>query len=111
MDTAIRDIIDGCSNVKWWHRILSGNSGEFFINGYRHYQDFVAYTRTGVLVFIEFKGKHLDGKDSHQKSDMAEVWDMMSSSSFKYYVVFKTGSVRISKMIRMDELDRYLGEL
>lgn len=111
-EAEVRDVLNGCSNVLWWHRIISRGVGEFYLNGYvNHYPDFVAMTKTGTLVFVEYKGRMNDGSDSQQKTEMGEIWDLMSGDGFKYYMVFKSSSVRITKMILLEQLESVLDKL
>ena len=109
----VRTIIAGNSNVKWWHRIRSNDKeGEFHLNGFiNHYPDFVLMTNTGILVFIESKGCHLDGDDSGKKSDMGEIWDSLTGSKFRYFMVFKSKDVRVEKSIELSQLSDILRQL
>jgi type III restriction enzyme len=108
----VRTIIAGSSNVKWWHRIRSNDSEEFHLNGFiNHYPDFVVMTRSGVLVFIESKGQHLDGSDSGKKSDMGEIWDNLTGPNFRYFMVFRSKDARVEKSIELSQLSDILEQL
>lgn len=109
----VRTIIAGNSNVKWWHRIRPNDKeGEFHLNGFiNHYPDFVLMTNTGILVFIESKGRHLDGDDSGKKSDMGEILDNLTGPKFRYFMVFKSKDVRVEKSIELSQLPDILRQL
>lgn len=111
-EESVLRIIDGTENVKWWHRVVERGSTEFCINGYKnHYPDFVVMTRTGKIVFIESKGKPLDGTDSQDKASMSEIWESLAGPGFKYYMVFDVEQPKIKQAITLRELSGYLNRL
>ena len=78
-------------NIKWWHRNISKRG--FMINGSTHaYPDIIAMTTSGKILMIEPKGDHLDGDDSKEKAKIGHQWDMLTSSQYRYFMVFETKS-------------------
>lgn len=112
LEAEILSIIDGSSNILWWHRILSGRPNEPFINGFlNHYPDFIAMTKTGAVIFIEVKGPQLENKDSMDKVEIGTTWASMAGPKFKYYMVFKKDVDSIKKAININQLSEVLEEL
>ncbi|MBQ7477522.1 MAG: DEAD/DEAH box helicase family protein, partial [Selenomonadaceae bacterium] len=61
-------------NIRWWHRNMERKG--FFINGFlNHYPDFLAMTKSGVLLAIETKGDDRDNSDSRRKLDLGKAWE------------------------------------
>lgn len=78
-------------NIKWWHRNISRQG--FMINGSTYaYPDIIAMTTSGKILMIEPKGDHLDGDDSKEKAKIGHQWDMLTSSQYRYFMVFETKS-------------------
>lgn len=103
-------VIDSSPNVKWWHRIASRKDGEFFINGFiNHYPDFVVMTNSGVIIFIESKGKQLANQDSADKIELGRIWSSLAGSQkYKYYMVFESKDYALDGAISFDELKDYI---
>lgn len=88
-DFEYRVIMDIASqeNILWWHRNVSQKG--FCINGFiNHYPDFLAMTKSGVLLAIETKGDDRDNSDSRMKIDLGKAWARESGGKFAYFMVF-----------------------
>lgn len=81
--------VSSLDNVKWWHRNIDRVG--FVINGFlNHYPDFIVETNSGVVVFIETKGEHLDGDDSKKKLELGQLLSSHSNpSKYKYFMAFE----------------------
>lgn len=81
--------VSSLENVKWWHRNIE--RVEYAINGYiKHYPDFIVETNSGVIIFVETKGEHLDGDDSKKKLELGQLLSGHSNpSKFKYFMAFE----------------------
>ena len=74
-------------NIRWWHRNMERKG--FFINGFlNHYPDFLAMTKSGVLLAIETKGDDRDNSDSRRKLELGKAWEGAAGGQFGYFMVF-----------------------
>ena len=74
-------------NIRWWHRNIERKG--FFINGFlNHYPDFLAMTKSGVLLAIETKGDDRDNSDSRRKLELGKAWEGAAGGQFGYFMVF-----------------------
>lgn len=81
--------VSSLDSVKWWHRNIERIG--YAINGYiNHYPDFIVETKSGVIIFVETKGEHLDGDDSKKKLELGQLLCSNSNpSKFKYFMAFE----------------------
>ena len=74
-------------NIRWWHRNMERKG--FSINGFlNHYPDFLAMTKSGVLLAIETKGDDRDNSDSRRKLELGKAWEGAAGGQFAYFMVF-----------------------
>ncbi len=74
-------------NIRWWHRNMERKG--FFINGFlKHYPDFLAMTKSGVLLAIETKGDDRDNSDSRRKLELGKAWEGAAGGQYGYFMVF-----------------------
>lgn len=86
--------IANLDNIEWWHRNFSKGKG-FCINGYKeHYPDFIVKTKSGNIILVETKGKHLDGSDSERKVEQGRIWQSKIQKGFKYMMVFEDVAIK-----------------
>lgn len=81
--------VSSLDNVKWWHRNIDRVG--YPINGFlNHYPDFIIEANSGVIVFVETKGEHLDGDDSKKKLELGQLLSSHSNpAKFKYFMAFE----------------------
>ena len=74
-------------NIRWWHRNMERKG--FFINGFlKHYPDFLAMTKSGVLLAIETRGDDRDNFDSRRKLELGKAWEGAAGGQYGYFMVF-----------------------
>lgn len=80
--------ISSLPNVKWWHRNIE--RAEYAINGFiNHYPDFIVKTNSGLIIFVETKGEHLDGDDSKKKLELGQTLaNYAGPNKYKYFMAF-----------------------
>lgn len=75
------------ANIRWWHRNMERKG--FFINVFlNHYPDFLAMTKSGVLLAIETKGDDRDNSDSRRKLELGKAWEGSAGGQYGYFMVF-----------------------
>ena len=83
--------LSSLDNIKWWHRNISRLG--FQINGAIHaYPDIIAMTTNGKIIVVETKGDHLDNDESKAKAKLGHLWDSLSGSQYRYFMVFESKS-------------------
>lgn len=86
--------IANLGNIEWWHRNFSKGKG-FCINGFKnHYPDFIVKTKSGNIILVETKGKHLDNSDSKRKVEQGRIWQGKIQKGFKYMMVFEDDAIK-----------------
>lgn len=81
--------LTGLSNIMFWHRNLVRGKG-FALNGYKykHYPDFILYTRSGNIILLETKGNDRDNSDSIAKLRLGKKWAALAGKGYSYLMVF-----------------------
>lgn len=108
LEAKIRDLIVGCKNVFWWHRIIERKG--FKINGFiNHYPDFVVKTKSGKIVMVEVKGDDRDNTDSKRKLKLGRQWALKCGDNYRYFMVFN--NVKLDEALSIDEFIDILKDL
>ena len=80
-------------NVLFWHRNTQNKRDTFTINGFiRHQPDFIVVLKSGDVLLIETKGKHLLNEDSNRKAELGRIWEEYANRNggkFHYYMVYQ----------------------
>ena len=80
-------------NVLFWHRNTQNKRDTFTINGFiRHQPDFIVVLKSGDVLLIETKGKHLLNEDSNRKAELGRMWEEHANRNggkFHYYMVYQ----------------------
>jgi superfamily II DNA or RNA helicase len=83
--------INSLENVYWWFR--NPEMSGFYIQGWmknKFYPDFVAKTKKGNYIVLEYKGGHLaTGEDSDYKKAIGEKWEKISGKEYYFRWVEK----------------------
>lgn len=85
----IRQIAE-LDNVLCWHRNQERGKG-FGLNGFsnNHYPDFIVLLKSGHVILIETKGRHLDNPDSKSKIMLGRAWADKAGSKYRYFMVYE----------------------
>jgi type III restriction enzyme len=87
--------LDTLPNIKFWVRNRE-KVDPFYIQGWRKgkfYPDFVAVTKKGVIVALEWKGGDRVGNpDTDYKEEIAGVWEKLGKGKQRFFLVH-TGNV------------------
>lgn len=76
-------IANELEGVESWIRNVERKPGSFSLptSSDRFYPDFLIRLQNGGIVAAEYKGKHLDGRDSDEKKRLGELWERRSGGS------------------------------
>ena len=86
------DVIAGCENVLWWHRIIEKKG--FHINGFiNHYPDFIVMMKSGKIVLVEAKGDDRDNGDSRTKLKLGQTWANQAGRGYRYFMTFDQNAI------------------
>ena len=77
-------------NILCWHRNQERGKG-FCLNGFsnNHYPDFIVILKSGHVILIETKGRHLDNSDSRSKIKLGRTWANKAGSKYRYFMVYE----------------------
>ncbi len=82
-------------NIKYWVRSRE-KVDPFYIQGWRKgkfYPDFVAVTKKGTIVALEWKGgDRVSNEDTQYKVEIGEMWEKFGGSKLRFFLVH-TGNV------------------
>lgn len=85
------DRIDLLDNIDFWVRNRE-KVDPFYIQGWKKgkfYPDFVAVTKKGNIVALEWKGEdRLDNPDTKYKEEIAKVWEKLGKGKLHFFLVF-----------------------
>ena len=102
--------LSNMENIRWWHRNIS-RSG-FNINGYVNaFPDIIAMTKSGKILVIEPKGKHLDNTDSAHKAKVGKQWEKLAGRDYRYYMVFKESGFQVKDAVTLERFLEIVREL
>lgn len=91
--------LDGLENVRCWYR--NPDEGGFFLQGYRKAKfnpDFVAFTESGVVAALEYKGEdRLSNEDTQYKQALGEDWAGLDPGCRYFRVAVKTDVQKVLK--------------
>ena len=95
------------SGVLYWHRNPERGRG-FCINGFiNHYPDFIVKMKSGRIVIIETKGKHLKNDDSKDRLELGKAWARKAGDNYRYFMVFEQdpfeGAVNVERLLQIME--------
>jgi len=92
------------SNVKYWVR--NREKKDWFIQGWKKnkfYPDFVAVTKTGNLLALEWKGgDRVSNEDTKYKENLAKIWEKLGKNKLKFYLVHNDNIEAVLTSIKKD---------
>ena len=78
--------LNALENIYWWFR--NPEMSGFYIQGWKKqkfYPDFIAKTKNGNYIVIEYKGEHLIGsEDSDYKEAIGKVWEKLNGKGYYF---------------------------
>ncbi len=87
--------LDALPNIKYWVRSRE-KMDPFYIQGWRKgkfYPDFIAVTREGIIIALEWKGgDRISNEDTQYKVEIGEIWEKLGGSKLRFFLVH-TGNV------------------
>lgn len=100
-ETEVAMRIDVMENIVWWYR--SREKMDLYLQGWKagkFYPDFILKTKKGIYVVIEYKGEQLaTGEDTKYKVEVGKLWEKLSDSSCRFYLVEKNTAEQVLKEI------------
>lgn len=82
--------LDTLPNIKYWVRNRE-KIDPFYIQGWRKgkfYPDFVAVTKKGVVVALEWKGgDRVSNEDTAYKVEIGEIWEKLGKGKLRFFLV------------------------
>ncbi len=93
--------LNALENIYWWFR--NPEIGGFYIQGWKKqkfYPDFIAKTKNGNYIVIEYKGEHLVGsEDSDYKESIGKAWEKLSGKEYYF------------KWVKQNNINNVIGEI
>ncbi len=90
--------LDTLPNIKYWVRNRE-KTDPFYIQGWKKgkfYPDFVAVTKKGVLIAIEWKGgDRVSNEDTKYKMEIGEVWEKLDHTKLRFFIVHKENEEQV----------------
>jgi len=78
--------LDDLDNIKFWVRCREKRKDSIALQGWENrnfYPDFVALTKKGNIIALEWKGEHLKGtKDTDYKKELGNIWSSLGKNLY-----------------------------
>lgn len=95
--------LDTLPNIKFWVRNRE-KVDPFYIQGWRKgkfYPDFVAVTKKGVVVALEWKGgDRVSNEDTAYKVEIGELWEKLGANKLRFFLVHTGNVEEVLKTLR-----------
>lgn len=104
------DTLANSDNILWWHRNPARPKYGFCINGpFNHFPDFIAKTKTGLILVIETKGDHL-ATNGQSRAELGYEWQSLAGlQRYRYFLVFQT--IETEHTVNYDHFKNILSSL
>lgn len=93
--------LNALENIYWWFR--NPEMSGFYIQGWekqKFYPDFIAKTKNGNYIVIEYKGEHLIGsEDSDYKEAIGKMWGKLNGKEYCF------------RWVEKNNIDNVIGEI
>jgi superfamily II DNA or RNA helicase len=100
-ETELAFKLNDLANIEWWYR--NREKEDFYLQGWlssKFYPDFIAKTKGGSYLLIEYKGEdRLSNDDTAWKKQLGELWQQLAGDKNHFYLVGKKDTVSIIKAI------------
>ncbi len=94
--------LNDLANIEWWYR--NREKEDFYLQGWlpnKFYPDFIARTKSGRYIVIEYKGEdRLSNDDTAWKKRLGELWQQLTSNKHRFYLVGKESTDNVIRAIR-----------
>lgn len=80
--------LDGLDDLLWWYR--NRENQDFFLQGWwgQFYPDFIARTKSGLMLILEYKGSQLaGGPDAQRKEELGQIWEDVSGGQGRFWMI------------------------
>jgi hypothetical protein len=87
-ESILAEKLDALDNPTWWYR--NRENEDFYLQGWwgRFYPDFIAKTKNGVCLALEYKGEHLaTAEDADRKEKLGKIWEEVSCGQCRFWMV------------------------
>ena len=95
--------LDTLPNIKYWVRSRE-KIDPFYIQGwkkYKFYPDFVAVTKKGVIIALEWKGEdRVSNEDTAYKVEIGDMWAKLSGGKLHFFLVHNGNVEEVLKKIK-----------
>ena len=95
--------LDTLPNIKYWVRSRE-KMDPFYIQGWRKgkfYPDFVAVTKKGTIVALEWKGgDRISNEDTQYKVEIGETWEKLGGSKLRFFLVHTRNVEEVLEALR-----------
>lgn len=95
--------LDTLPNIKYWVRSRE-KIDPFYIQGwkkYKFYPDFVAVTKKGVIITLEWKGEdRVSNEDTEYKVEIGDMWAKLGGSKLNFFLVHNGNVEEVLKKIK-----------
>jgi len=89
-DNVDRIDLGSLDNIEYWVRNRE-KVDPFYIQGWRRgkfYPDFVAVTKKGSIVVLEWKGEdRINNDDTAYKVEIAKIWEKLGKGKIQFFLV------------------------
>jgi len=99
-ETILAEKLDALDSLCWWYR--NRENEDFYLQGWwgRFFPDFIAKTRSGVYVALEYKGEHLaTAQDAQRKEELGRIWEAVSGGLCRFWMVTMNNMDNVLKII------------
>ena len=95
--------LDTLPNIKYWARNRE-KIDPFYIQGWRKgkfYPDFVAVTKKGTLIALEWKGEdRVSNEDTAYKIEIGEIWEKLGGNKSRFFMVHNGNVEEVLRGVR-----------
>lgn len=95
--------LDALPNIKFWIRNRA-KKDPFYLQGWqknRFYPDFIALTKNGNILVLEWKGEdRLSNEDTQYKEEIAKVWERLGKGRLYFFLVHNGNIEEILKKVK-----------
>ncbi len=95
--------LDALPNIKYWVRNRE-KTDPFYIQGWKKgkfYPDFVAVTKKGNTLALEWKGgDRVSNEDTQYKIEIGKIWEELGKGKLHFFLVYKDNVEEVMEMVK-----------